>query len=87
MAMYFDYSVDEFYREYDKAVAEGSAVRMPDSRITPGVPVVALWFRDSPNLKNIIIPWLPSGSCRTNICGCSLPMWLWTGIWKTRPML
>lgn len=51
MAMYFDYSVDEFYREYDKAVAEGSAVRMPDSRITPGVPVVALWFRDSPNLK------------------------------------
>ena len=53
MAMYFDYSISEFYREFDRQVALGHLSAVPDSRITMGKPVVALWIHESANLHKV----------------------------------
>ena len=53
MAMYFDYSISEFYREFDRQVALGHLSAVPDSRITVGKPVVALWIHESANLHKV----------------------------------
>ena len=53
MAMYFDYSVSDFYQEYDRQVALGRIFPVPDRKITIGKPVVALWIRESDNLSKL----------------------------------
>ena len=53
MAMYFDYSVSDFYQEYDRQVALGRIFPVPDRKITVGKPVVALWIHESDNLSKL----------------------------------
>ena len=53
MAMYFDYSVSDFYQEYDRQVALGRIFPMPDRKLTVGKPVVALWINESENLNKV----------------------------------
>ena len=53
MAMYFDYSVSDFYQEYDRQVALGRIIPMTDRKITVGSPVVALWIHESENLSKV----------------------------------
>ena len=53
MAMYFDYSVSDFYQEYDRQVALGRIFPVPDRKITIGKPVVALWIHESDNLSKL----------------------------------
>lgn len=53
MAMYFDYSISDFYREYDRQVALGSIKAVADSRVTVGKPVVALWIHEAENLHKM----------------------------------
>lgn len=51
MAMYFDHSVSEYFKNFDAAAAAGIVQPIADSRMTEGVPVVALWVNSSPGLK------------------------------------
>ena len=53
MAMYFDYSVSDFYQEFDRQVALGRLFPMPDRKMTIGKPVVALWINESENLQKV----------------------------------
>lgn len=53
MAMYFDYSVSDFYQEYDRQVELGRIITAPDSKLTMGKPVVALWIHESANLNKV----------------------------------
>ncbi|MGM9583768.1 MAG: hypothetical protein ACI3WU_08635 [Phascolarctobacterium sp.] len=53
MAMYFDYSVSDFYREYDRQVSLDRITPVPDRKLTIGVPVVALWINESENLQKV----------------------------------
>ena len=53
MAMYFDYSVGDFYNEYDRQVALGRIFPMSDRKMTVGKPIVALWIFESENLKKL----------------------------------
>ena len=53
MAMYFDYSVGDFYNEYDIQVALGRIFPMSDRKMTVGKPMVALWIFESENLKKL----------------------------------
>ena len=53
MAMYFDYSVGDFYNEYDRQVALGRIFQMSDRKMTVGKPIVALWIFESENLKKL----------------------------------
>lgn len=53
MAMYFDYSVGDFYNEYDRQVALGRIFPMLDRKMTVGKPIVALWIFESENLKKL----------------------------------
>ena len=53
MAMYFDYSVSDFYEEYDRQVALGRLLPVPDRKMTMGIPVVALWIFESENIKKV----------------------------------
>lgn len=53
MAMYFDYSISDFYQEYDRQVALGRIFPVPDRKITIGKPVVALWIHESDNLSKL----------------------------------
>ena len=53
MAMYFDYSVSDFYQEYDRQVSLGRITPVPDRKLTIGVPVVALWINESENLQKV----------------------------------
>lgn len=53
MAMYFDYSISDFYREYDRQVALDRIYPVSDSKITKGVPVVALWIQESDKLNQV----------------------------------
>lgn len=53
MAMYFDYSVSELYKEYDRQIALDRIYPVSDSKITEGVPVVALWIQESDKLSQV----------------------------------
>lgn len=53
MAMYFDYSVGDFYNEYDIQVALERIFPMSDRKMTVGKPMVALWIFESENLKKL----------------------------------
>ncbi|MGM9569638.1 MAG: hypothetical protein ACI3XC_06140 [Phascolarctobacterium sp.] len=53
MAMYFDYSVSDFYQEYDRQVALGRIFPVPDRKMTIGKPLVALWIHESDNLSKV----------------------------------
>lgn len=53
MALYFDYSVSEYYNEYDRQVGLGRLFPPPDRRMTIGKPVVALWIFESENLRKV----------------------------------
>ena len=53
MAMYFDYSISDYYREYDRQVALGNIKAVADSRLTVGKPVVALWIHEAENLHKM----------------------------------
>lgn len=51
IAMYVDYSVSEYYKAFDKAVAAGVAQALPYNRTTSGNPLVALWLHGAPGLE------------------------------------
>lgn len=53
MAMYFDYSISDYYREYDRQVALGNIKAVADSKVTVGKPVVALWINEAENLHKM----------------------------------
>lgn len=55
MAMYFDYSVGDFYQEYDRQVELGRIAPVPDSKVTDGAPIVALWIIESDNLQKLAL--------------------------------
>lgn len=57
IAMYVDYSVSEYYKAFDKAVAAGIAKALPYNKVTAGKPLVALWMHSSPGLaKRSYVP-------------------------------
>lgn len=53
MAMYFDYSVSEYYRERDKQVGLSRLQPALDKKLTSGKPVVALWLHTSEDLNKL----------------------------------
>ena len=53
MAMYFDYSINEVYKAFDEEVTAGRLYYLPDTKVTPEKPVVALWINADDNLKRI----------------------------------
>ena len=57
IAMYVDYSVSEYYKAFDKAVAAGIAKALPYNKVTAGKPLVALWMHSSPGLAKR--PYVP----------------------------
>ena len=57
IAMYVDYSVSEYYKAFDKAVAAGIANALPYNKVTAGKPLVALWMHSSPGLAKR--PYVP----------------------------
>lgn len=50
MAMYFDYSLSEYYKERDKEISMGRLEPVTDRKITQQ-PVVAVWVNTSDSLK------------------------------------
>jgi len=57
IAMYVDYSVSEYYKAFDKAVATGITKALPYNKVTTGKPLVALWMHSSPGLAKR--PYVP----------------------------
>lgn len=53
ITMYFDYSVKESYKAYDKQIALGNIPADKTEYFTPGVPVVALWLNASKHMREI----------------------------------
>lgn len=53
MGMYFDYSVSEYFKAYDKQVELGRLRAVPAKKITEGKPVVALWIKTAENLQRV----------------------------------
>lgn len=53
IAMYFDHSVSEYFKTFDRAVAAGLVQPLPDDRLTEGVPKVALWITGSPGIRKM----------------------------------
>ena len=51
IAMYVDYSVSEYYKAFDKAVASGVVQALPYNRTTSGKPLVALWLHSATGLE------------------------------------
>lgn len=51
IAMYFDHSVSEYFKTFDKAAAAGLVQPLPDTKITEGVPLVALWITSAPGIS------------------------------------
>ena len=51
IAMYVDYSVSEYYKAFDKAVASGVVQPLLYNRTTSGKPLVALWLHGAPGLE------------------------------------
>lgn len=52
MAMYFDYSISEYYKERDKEISMGRLEPVTDRKITQQ-PVVAVWVNTSDSLKKL----------------------------------
>lgn len=52
MAMYFDYSISEYYKERDKEISMGRLEPVADRKITQK-PVVAVWVNTSDSLKKL----------------------------------
>ena len=57
IAMYVDYSVSEYYKAFDKAVAAEITKALPYNKVTAGKPLVALWMHSSPGLAKR--PYVP----------------------------
>ncbi len=57
IAMYVDFSVSEYYKILDKAVAAGIAEALPYHRTTAGKPLVALWIHSAPGIAKR--PYVP----------------------------
>ena len=57
IAMYVDYSVSEYYKAFDKAVAAEITKALPYNKVTAGKPLVALWMHGSPGLAKR--PYVP----------------------------
>ena len=53
IAMYFDHSVSEYFKTFDRAVAAGLVQPLPDDRLTEGVSKVALWITSSPGIRKM----------------------------------
>lgn len=53
IAMYFDHSVSEYFKTFDRAVAAGLVQPLPDDRLTEGVPKVALCITSSPGIRKM----------------------------------
>ncbi len=53
IAMYFDHSVSEYFKTFDRAVAAGLVQPLPDNKLTDGVPTVALWINGSPGIRKM----------------------------------
>ena len=53
IAMYFDYSVSEFFKAYDQEVELGHLSTLPDKKIRDGQPLVALWIKTAANLNKV----------------------------------
>ena len=53
MAMYFDYSISEYYRERDKQLSIGRLQPVLDKKTSGSEPVVALWLNTSHNLAKL----------------------------------
>ncbi len=53
MAMYFDYSVSEYYQAFDRQVELGRLQPVPSARTEQGVPVVALWINTAEKLQQV----------------------------------
>lgn len=53
IAMYFDHSVSEYFKTFDRAAAAGLVQPLPDSKLTDGVPTVALWINSSPGIRKM----------------------------------
>ncbi len=51
IAMYVDYSVSEYYKVFDKAVASGIEKALPYNKTTTGKPLVALWLHGASGLE------------------------------------
>ena len=52
MAMYFDYSLSEYYKERDRQISMGRLEPVTDRKITKQ-PVVAVWVNTSDSLKKL----------------------------------
>jgi hypothetical protein len=52
MAMYFDYSISEYYKERDRQISMGRLEPVTDRKITQQ-PVVAVWVNTSDSLKKL----------------------------------
>lgn len=52
MAMYFDYSISEYYKERDREISMGRLEPVTDRKITQQ-PVVAVWVNTSDSLKKL----------------------------------
>ena len=53
MAMYFDYSISEYYRERDRQMSLGRLEPVPDRKVVSGKPVVAVWLQNSKELNKL----------------------------------
>lgn len=53
MAMYFDYSISQYYKEFDRQVKLDRLYDLPDNRRMEGTPMVAVWLQSSQGLKKI----------------------------------
>ncbi len=53
ITMYFDYSVKESYKAYDKQIALGNIPADKTECLVEGVPVVALWLNASKHMQDI----------------------------------
>lgn len=53
MAMYFDYSISEFYKEFDYQVKLGRLRDLPEQRLIEGEPLVAVWLQSSQALQKV----------------------------------
>ncbi|MDO4178939.1 MAG: lipase family protein [Phascolarctobacterium sp.] len=53
ITMYFDYSVNEAFKERDRQVALGNVQAEPYVKTTPGKPVVALWMNAAKHMSDI----------------------------------
>lgn len=53
MAMYFDYSISEYYRERDRQISLGRLQPSPDRKINGSEPIVAVWLHMAKDLQKL----------------------------------